>query len=227
VSTAVGTAVDEAIIGRRAVRGFLPDPVPEDLVRRLLATASRAPSGSNTQPWRVSVVTGETLRELGADLVAEHDRGTAPRPDYDYYPAQWRSPYLDRRRECGWGLYEAVGVARGDRDAAHRQRARNFTFFGAPVGVFVTVERDMGRGSLLDAGMFVQSLMVAARGHGLGTCPQVAVASWPDIVRRHLGIPGTEMVVCGIGIGWIDPDEPANALRTSRVPVETFATFHH
>jgi nitroreductase len=222
----VSTAVDEAISGRRAVRGFLPDPVPEELVRELLATASRAPSGSNIQPWRVAVVTGGTLRALSDDLLAEHERGAAPRPDYDYYPAEWRSPYLDRRRECGWGLYRAVGVARGDREAAHRQRARNHTFFGAPVGVIVGVDRDMGRGSLLDVGMFVQNLMVAARGHGLESCPQVAVVSWPDVVRRRLGIPETEMLVCGVGLGRIDPDEPANALRTSRVPVDTFATFH-
>jgi nitroreductase len=223
----VTAAVDEAITGRRAVRGFLPEPVGEDLVRRLLAVASRAPSGSNIQPWRVAVVTGGTLRLLGADLLAEHDRGAAPRPDYDYYPAQWRSPYLDRRRECGWGLYSAVGVERGDRVAAHRQRARNHTFFGAPVGVFVTVERDMGRGSLLDVGMFVQNLMIAARGHGLESCPQVAVVSWPDVVRARLGIPETELLVCGVGLGRIDPDEPANTLRTSRVAVDDFATFHH
>jgi nitroreductase len=221
------TVVEEAIVGRRAVRGFLPDPVPEELVRRLLVIASRAPSGSNIQPWRVAVVTGATLRELSADLLAEHDRGTPPAPDYDYYPARWREPYLARRREVGWGLYSAVGVARGDREGAHRQRARNHTFFGAPVGVFVTIDRDMGRGSLLDTGMFVQNLMIAARAHGLESCPQVAVASWPDVVRKRLGIPQTEMLVCGIGIGRLDPDEPANALRTTRVPVERFATFHH
>lgn len=221
-----GGAVADAIVGRRSVRGFLPDPVPDDVVRRLLEIASHAPSGSNIQPWRVAVVTGETLRALGADLVAEHDRGAEPRPDYDYYPARWRSPYLDRRRECGWGLYSAVGVARGDRVAAHRQRARNHTFFGAPVGVFVTVERDMGRGALLDVGMFVQNLLVAARAHGLGTCPQVAVVSYPDVVRGRLGIPESELLVCGIGLGRVDPDEPANTLRTSRVPVDAFATFH-
>ncbi|MCE0766028.1 nitroreductase [Pseudonocardia kujensis] len=218
--------VEEAIVGRRTVRGFLPDPVPEDLVRRLLEIASRAPSGSNIQPWRVAVVTGEALRALSADLLAEHDREADPRPDYDYYPARWRSPYLDRRRECGWGLYSTVGVARGDRAAAHRQRARNHTFYGAPVAVFVSIDRDMGRGSLLDAGMFVQNLLIAARAHGLESCPQVAVVSYPDVVRRRLAIPETEMLVCGVGLGRIDPDEPANTLRTSRVPVETFATFH-
>ncbi|GJD51478.1 Chloronitrobenzene nitroreductase [Methylobacterium crusticola] len=219
-------AVDEAITSRRSIRGFLDVPVPDATVRDLLALASRAPSGSNIQPWKAHAVTGAALRRLTDDLAAAHSAGEAEARDYHYYPVNWRSPYLERRRKVGWQLYGLTGVPRGDHAAAARQRGRNFVFFGAPVGLVFTIDRDMELGSWLDYGMFLQTLMIAARGRGLDTCPQAAIASYPGIVRRHLGIPDSEMVVCGMALGVADPAEPANALVSEREPVEAFTRFH-
>ncbi len=219
-------AVDRAITGRRSVRAFRSDPVSLDAVRHLLAVASRAPSGSNIQPWRVHVLTGDPLAALCRDLVAMHDAREPEQREYEYYPTAWRSPYLDRRRKAGWGLYALAGIAKGDRTAAARQRGLNYTFFGAPVGLIFTIDRDLERGSWLDYGMFLQSIMVAARGHGLDTCPQAALANYPAVIQRHLGIPDGEMVVCGMALGHADPDAPTNTLVTEREDLSSFATFH-
>ena len=218
--------VEEAIATRRSVRGFLGTPVGMPVVARLLELAARAPSGSNIQPWKVHVVTGPALARLTAAMLAAHEAGEPEAREYAYYPLAWRAPYLDRRRRAGWQLYELAGVARGDRAGASRQRGRNYTFFGAPVGLVFTIDRDLERGSWLDYGMFLQTLMIAARGHGLDTCPQAAIANHPAILREHLSIPPGEMVVCGMALGHADPGEPANALVTEREPVAAFATFH-
>ena len=224
--TAVGPeAVDGALTTRRSIRGFRPDPVPLDLVRHLLTVSSRAPSGSNIQPWKVYVLTGAALERLKAELVETFLSGEPEQRAYHYYPQNWRSPYIERRRHVGWKLYELAGVARGDREAGDRQRARNYRFFGAPVGLVFSVDKDMEIGSWLDCGMFIQNVMVAARGHGLDTCAQAAIANYPAIVARHLGIPDTETVICGMALGWADLDEPTNALRSPREPVDAFATF--
>jgi nitroreductase len=219
-------AVDFAITSRRSIRGFLGTPVPLDTVRHLLEVASRAPSGSNIQPWKVHVVTGPALQRLKDALLAAHVSGAPEAREYEYYPVNWRSPYLERRRKVGWQLYELAGVGRGDREGASRQRGKNYVFFGAPVGLLFTIDRDMEMGSWLDFGMFLQNIMVAARGHGLDTCPQAAIANYPDIVRRHLNIPDAEMVVCGMALGHADPSEPANTLVSEREAVEAFTTFH-
>jgi nitroreductase len=219
-------AVDYAITSRRSIRGFLDAPVAPDIVRHLLEVASRAPSGSNIQPWKAHVVTGRALRRLTEALSAAHFDGAPESREYEYYPVNWRSPYLERRRKVGWQLYELTGVGRGDREAALRQRGKNYVFFGAPVGLLFTIDRDLEQGSWLDFGMFLQNIMTAARGHGLDTCPQAAIANYPDLVRRELGIPESEMVVCGMALGLADPAEPANALVSEREPVEAFTTFH-
>lgn len=218
--------VDAAITSRRSIRGFLGTPVDRPTVIQLLETASRAPSGSNVQPWKVHVATGAALTRLSEELVGAHAAGRPEAREYEYYPTVWRAPYLDRRRRVGWQLYDLTGVARGDREAASRQRGRNYIFFGAPVGLVFTIDRDLEQGSWLDYGLFLQSLMIAARGRGLDTCAQAAIANYPAIVRRHLGIPETEIVVCGMALGWADPDEPANALVSEREPVSGFAVFH-
>ena len=226
VSGAVGAdAVDAAIRTRRSIRGFLPDPVSDETVRHLLSLAACAPSGSNIQPWRVHVLTGAALARLKDDLFAQHEAGAPEEREYEYYPTRWRSPYLERRRAVGWKLYELAGVARGDREGGHRQRGRNYTFFGAPVGLIFTIDSDLEKGSWLDCGMFIQTLMIAARGHGLDTCPQAAIANYPSVLRRHLPIGADETIVCGMALGRADPAEPTNALEPGREPVDAFASF--
>lgn len=218
--------VDQAITSRRSIRAFLPEPVPLAMVEHILRVASRAPSGSNIQPWRVHVLLGAALAAMSKDLVAAHEGGRKETPEYDYYPTQWRSPYVERRREIGWGLYALARVARGDREGAARQRGLNYRFFGAPVGMIFTIDKDMGRGSWLDFGMFLQTIMVAARGHGLDTCPQAALMNFPDIVRAHLAIPDAEMIVCGMALGHADAEAPTNGLRTRREDLAVFVTVH-
>lgn len=219
-------AVDEAIETRRSVRGFLPTPVARADVERLLALAGRAPSGSNIQPWRVHAVTGAALQRLAAAMTAAHFAGEPEAREYEYYPLNWRSPYIDRRRELGWQLYALAGVARGDREAGMRQKGRNFAFFGAPVGLVFVIDHDLQQGSWLDYGMFLQTIMIAARARGLDTCPQAAIASYPAIVREHLGVPENQVVVCGMALGYADPAEPTNALVPGREAMDAFTTFH-
>ena len=219
-------AVDDAISTRRSVRGFLPTPVDEAIVTRLLELAAWAPSGSNIQPWKAHVLTGAPLKRLSDDLCAAHFAGEPEAREYEYYPTKWRSPYIDRRRKLGGTLYQLTGVGRGDKEAELRQRGRNYIFFGAPVGLVFSIDDDLEQGSWLDYGMFLQTFMVAARGRGLDTCAQAAIANYPTIVRRHLAIPESEKVICGMALGWADPDEPANALVPDREPVEAFTQFH-
>jgi len=219
-------AVDEAIETRRSIRGFLPDPVPRAEVERLLTLASRAPSGSNIQPWAVHVLTDAPLRRLTDALMAAHRAGEPEEREYEYYPVNWRSPYIERRRKVGWQLFGLAGVARGDREAGAAQRGRNYTFFGAPVGLVFTIDHDLEQGSWLDYGMFLQTLMIAARARGLDTCPQAAIANYPAIIRQHLGVREDEMVVCGMALGYADPAEPTNALLSEREPVGAFTRFH-
>ncbi len=217
--------VEEAVIGRRSIRAFLPKPVPRELIERILIAAGRAPSGSNTQPWKVWVLTGKVLNEVVAEIKAHHDSGQQGHWEYAYYPRNWREPYLARRRACGFGLYNAVGIARGDTVAMHEQHGRNFVFFDAPVGMIFTIDRDMEIGAWLDYGMFLQSIMIIARQFGLETCSQAAFATRHTILQRQLGIPAGQMVVCGMSLGYADPDAVVNSFVTDRLPLEEFVTF--
>jgi nitroreductase len=221
-----GRAVAAALATRRSVRGFLPEPVPRATIEAILALAARAPSGTNIQPWKVYACSGAVRAALTDDLLAAHaaQDGTHVE-EYAYYPRHWREPYLSRRRKIGWDLYGLLGIAKGDRAATSRQHARNYAFFGAPVGLFFTLDRDLERGSWLDCGMFIQGVMIAARAFDLHTCPQAAFTPYHRIVRRHLGIPDSEVLLCGMALGTIDPDAPANALETQREPVAAFTRF--
>lgn len=219
-------AVEDAITSRRAIRAFKPDPVPRDLVERLLDVAARAPSGTNMQPWQVHVLTGEPLRRLADAVCAAHDDPAfAPAAPWRYYPETFFEPYLSRRRKVGWDLYGLLGITRGDHARMHAQHARNFRFFGAPVGMIFTIDRRLEMGSWLDYGMFLQNLMTAARGHGLDTCPQAAFAPFQAVIAPVLGLEDGQTVVCGMALGHADPEAPENGLVTEREPAQGFARF--
>ena len=222
-------AVEQAVTGRRSVRAFLPTPVPPPLVQRILEGASRAPSGTNTQPWKVYVLQGAKRDELVRQVCAAHDElrqhpelETKFREDYDYYPRHWVEPYLGRRRQNGWSLYGLLGIGKGDKDAMHAQHQRNFRFFDAPVGLMFTLDRVMGQGSLVDYGMFLQNIMLAARARGLHTCPQAAWNNFGSIILPLIGASAEEMLVCGMSLGYADESAPVNSFFTPREPVQTF-----
>jgi len=222
-------AVDEAITSRMSVRAFTAEAVPRPMIEAILQVACRAPSGTNTQPWRVYVVQGASRDSLVNLVCAAHDEIRA-NPEkakdyqeaYDYYPEKWVSPYIDRRRENGWGLYNLLGIAKGEKDKMHAQQQRNFCFFDAPVGLMFTIDKVMGRGSLLDYGMFLQNIMVAARARGLHTCPQAAWNNFANIILPHIGAGEDEMLVCGMSLGWAVPDALINTFVTPRESVDSF-----
>jgi nitroreductase len=221
------SAVDDAILSRRSVRAFLPTPVDRVTVEKLLQIASRAASGSNIQPWRVHVIAGKVREKLTkAILDAVARDGFEPyQREWNYYPVNWREPYLARRRKIGWDMYSLLGVAKGDFEGTQQARLRNYEFFGAPVGMIFTLDEDLEIGSWLDLGIYLGSLMVAARGHGLHTCPQAAFADFHKIIRPILNIPEKEIIICGMALGHIDPDAPVNRLETMRAPLADFASF--
>jgi len=218
---------DEAIRTRRAARQFLPTAVPLATVKMLLAAASRAPSGSNIQPWRVHVCAGPVRDRLCSTILQaiERDGMTRYKREWNYYPAQWREPFHSRRRKVGWDLYGLLGIGKGDHEASEAYRRRNYEFFGAPVGMIFTLDEDLEIGSWLDLGIYIGTLMTAARGAGLDTCPQAAFADHHAVIRRELGIPDNEVVICGMALGRADEDAPVNRLVTERADVDEFATF--
>lgn len=226
---ALSDAVDWAIVTRRSIRAFLPTPVPREQIDEILRVASAAASGVNTQPWRVHVVTGAAKQRLSDAIAGIHDdpeRSAQLQEPYDYYPQAWTSPFVDRRRKVGWDLYGLLGIAKGDKERMHAQHGRNYSFFGAPVGLFFTLNRVMRTGSFLDYGMFLQSVMVAARARGLDTCPQVAFTKFHRVIGEQLGIGDDELLVCGMSLGVADPGCIENSLVTEREPVERFTTYH-
>jgi nitroreductase len=222
-------AADAAITSRMSVRAFLPQAVPRQLIEELLTVAARAPSGTNTQPWQVHVLTGAAKTALSADILqafndpvqrAQHTEA------YAYYPTEWQSPYIDRRRKVGWDLYTLLGIGKTDKERMHQQHARNYSFFDAPVGLMFTIDTVMRQGSWLDYGMFLQNVMVAARARGLSTCPQAAFTQFHRIILQHLRCDASKQtLVCGMALGYADASAVENTLVTERAPVATFAQF--
>ena len=225
-------AVDEAITSRMSARAFTQQLVPRALLEQILEVASRAPSGTNTQPWKVYVLQGASRDSLVNKICTAHDAVRANpelakdyKEEYDYYPTQWISPFIDRRRENGWSLYGLLGIGKADKDKMHAQHQRNYKFFDAPVGLMFTVNRVMGRGSMLDVGMLLQNVMVSARGHGLHTCPQAAWNGFANIIMPHIGASEDEMLVCGMALGYADETDKVNTFHTPRVPAAEFTTW--
>lgn len=220
--------VDAAITSRRSIRAFLPMPVAREDIEAILEVASRAPSGTNTQPWKVYVLTGAAKDRLSSEVLRAHNDpalGKEHAEEYAYYPREWISPYIDRRRKVGWNLYSLLGLTRENKSGMHGQHGRNYRFFDAPVGMIFTIDRIMEQGSWLDYGMFLQNVMVAARARGLDTCPQAAFTQFHRIIARELRLPDNEMVVCGMSLGFADMNKVENSLVTERVPVLEFAKF--
>ena len=220
--------VDAAITTRRSLRAFLPTPVPRETIAAILNVAARAPSGTNTQPWKVYVLTGDARAELSRKIKAAHNdpaERAKHTDEYAYYPTEWKSPFIDRRRKVGWDLYSLLGIAKTDKARMHAQHGRNYEFFDAPVGLMFTIDRILQQGSWLDYGMFLQSIMVAARGRGLDTCPQAAFMQFHRIITAHIGAPENEQLVCGMSLGYADRAAVENTLVTERDAASTFTRF--
>jgi len=216
----------DAILQRKSIRAFKPDPVPRETLEKILEISQRAPSGTNTQPWHVYLCVGDIKQAITGDVLELARLGQAKGyEEYDYYPATWKDVHRDRRRGVGWSLYGLLGIVKGDREGAARQMARNFKFFDAPVGLFVTTDAYLARGNWADAGMYIQTIMLAAKGFGLDTCPQAAWISYQEPLFRHLGIPDDQVLISGMSIGYADPDAIENTLVSDREAVENVASY--
>jgi len=220
--------VDEVIRTRKSVRSFLSTPIPHGTILDIIEVASRAPSGSNIQPWKVYVLEGDAKQRL-TQAVQEVFNDPAARalhrPEYVYYPKTWVEPFLSRRRKVGFDLYKLVGIDRGENQKMHEHQAKNFEFFGAPVVLFFSIPRMMEQGSWLDYGMFLQNILIASNARGIGSCPQAAFISYHKIVAQHLGFSEDEQLVCCISLGYENTTAPENQLITERTPVSEFVHF--
>ncbi|MEL6290672.1 MAG: nitroreductase [Pseudomonadota bacterium] len=220
-------SVGEAIMGRQSIRAFDSSKIVDfETIDLVLAQGSRAPNGSNIQPWHVHVLTGAGLRDFSGEIERAHQHDATEVRDYAYYMEAWRDPYLGRRRSTGWGLYGRLGIQKSDKAAMKAQQGRNYRFFDAPVGLIVTMDRDMGQGAWLDMGAFVQTILLAARGAGLEACPIAAFCNFPGRIRSLLNLPHDALIVTGIALGYPCTDAVVNQFRTPRRSVPEFTTYH-
>ncbi len=218
--------LDEALKARKSARAFKPDPVPLDLVKEILELAKYSPSGTNIQPWKVHVVAGDVRRRLEEEVLAHRD--TDPTDKGAEFPrtSKRKEPYTTRMRTLGKEMYGLLGIPKGDAEANWRQWGRNYQFFDAPVGLIFTIDKDLDCMSFLDIGIFMQSVMLAAKARGLDTCAQGAWNNFWSVTRRVLNVPDDEYIVCGMSLGYADETAPVNTLIAERETVESFATFH-
>ena len=224
--------VDEAMTSRHSVRAFLNKAVDPQIIKDILTVASRAPSGTNTQPWKVYVVTGKKRDEMvervykaQVELFTKPELASQYQETFTYYPETWISPFIERRRENGWGLYSLLNIQKGDKEKMARQQLRNFQLFDAPVGLYFTVNKVMGIGAKMDISMMIQNVMVAAKARGLDTCPQAAWNHFHSIVLDVLNTPENEELVCTVALGYADTDDIINTFITPRIAVEEFTVF--
>jgi len=219
------TPVESTLFARRSVRAFAPDLVPRADIERLLRAARSAPSGANLQPGRFHVLTGAPLAALSAELVAASESGRPMVSEYSYFPQPMPADLKAKQRAAGYALYASLGIGRRDVDARRNQFNANYRFFDAPVGVVVSIRRDMGKGCFMDLGMSIMAFMLAAEGMGYASCGIGALANHADVAQAHLDLPEDELIVCGMALGRAETDAPVNAVRTLRDAPEDFATF--
>ncbi|MEJ8858152.1 nitroreductase [Variovorax robiniae] len=217
--------VHEAVTSRRSIRSFLPDPVPSETIRKVLALAARAPSGGNLQPWHIDVIAGEPLAALKAEMQQHLRSGVQETPAYDVYPPALVSPWRDRRFQVGEAMYARLGIPREDKAARLRWFANNFAFFGAPMALFCSIDRRMGPPQWSDCGMYLQTVMLLLREEGLDSCPQECWAIYPETIGRTLQLPPERMLFTGMSIGWADPAHPVNELVTDRAPDDEIVRY--
>ena len=215
----------DVVKSRKSIRAYLDKDVDRKMVEDILHLSSRAPSGANIQAWQVIVLHNEALKKLGKKLFDMSVAGIKEECEYQFYPRSWREPYLARRRKVGWDLYRALGIARSERSKIERQQAKNFMFFGAPVGLIFTMDRDMELGSWLDLGCFIQTIALVARSFGLDSCIQAAFSEYHKTISDELQIPPERQVICGLALGYRDEKAPENNFPTERVPLEDFVRF--
>ena len=216
----------EAIKSRKSIRAFTDQSVPRKTIQKILEISQRAPSGTNTQPWHVYICAGAVRQAITDDVLALAAESKAAKyEDYDYYPPVWNDTHRDRRRGVGWELYGLLGIKKGDREASAQQGARNFKFFDAPVGLFITVDAYLAKGNWADAGMYAQTIMLAARSFGLHTCPQAAWIQFQGPIFSHLGIPKDQVLVTGMCLGYANDCAVENTLVSDREDVANVAHF--
>ena len=216
----------DALRGRKSTRAYLDKPVARATIESILEAARWAPSGVNCQPWHVAVVAGATKARISEAMLAARRAKQPENPDYAYYPNEWREPYQSRRKATGVALYRALKIEKDDAQSRLKAWNNNYHFFGAPTGLLFFVDRALAQGAWVDMGMFIQNVMLAARAHGLETCPQASLAEYPDIVRDILGVTATRALVCGLALGYADVEAAVNSYRTAREPVNAFTQWY-
>jgi len=219
--------VSHALLSRKSVRAYLNKEVSKEQIEKILNLAKHAPSGVNTQPWKVAVVQGQSKKTLQEKLFQAFHTKAAHDMDYQYYPLEWKAPYAKRRAACGLQLYASVGIKKEDKERRLAQWAENFRAFDAPVMLFFYMDDCMQTGSFLDFGMFLQSLMLAATEEGLATCAQGALAEYSTLTKQTLGIPSNTILVCGMALGYEDTSSPINQYRTPRLDLGEFVHFYN
>lgn len=219
-------SVSDAVLTRHSLRAFTSAPVDDAVLKDIFDKSARAPSGTNMQPWRVHLFTGETLASVSGAVLAAYDNDEPYQAEEPYYPDKFFEPYLGRRRKVGWDLYTLLGIEKGDKTKMKAQHRRNFEFFSAPVGVVFTIHRDLNTGSWLDYGMFLQNVMLLVREAGLHSCPQAAFCGYHKAIRTALPLTEDEVVVCGMSIGYADFDAIENSLSTERADFSEFVSVY-
>jgi len=216
----------ETIKQRKSVRAFLQKEIEIEKIKTILNTAKHSPSGVNMQPWQVAVVSGEKKKDIELQLINAFKNNESERMEYNYYPLKWEDPYKSRRKETGLLMYSTLNIKREDKDKQFHQWLQNYTAFDAPVVLYFFIDEYLEKGSYLDYGMFLQSVMLSAVELGLTTCTQAALAQYPDIVKKKLDIEENKILLCGMALGYEDKDAIINSYKTTRIDLDEFVTFH-